>query len=72
MREPEAEDPRTRTGPGVKESPDARVLRAELERRLCALYATSAAAFGPMGRRDGILVLVLFLLAPAVAVWIWR
>ena len=49
-----------------------RALRAELDRRIAALAAASDEDFGRLGRGDGILVVVLFVLLPAFAVWLCR
>lgn len=66
----EADDPGT--GAGVTEERYRRALRAELERRFAELAAASDHAFGPMGLGDAILVVMLFLLAPALAIWVCR
>jgi len=56
--------------------PDAaaaeRARRAELERRLEALAASSDADFGRLGPGDAILIAAVFVLLPAVLVWICR
>jgi hypothetical protein len=49
-----------------------RARRAELERRIAALAGGGAEAFGRIGWGDGLLVTVLFLLAPALAIWLFR
>jgi hypothetical protein len=66
----EADDPGT--GAGATEERYRRALRAELERRFAELAAASDHAFGPMGLGDAVLVCILFLLAPALAIWIFR
>jgi len=66
----EADDPGT--GPSAIEERYRRALRAELERRFAQLAAASDHAFGPMGLGDAILVFILFLFAPALAIWIFR
>jgi hypothetical protein len=67
---PQADDPGT--GAGATEERYRRALRAELERRLAELAAASDEAFGRMGLGDAFLVFMLFLLAPALAIWIFR
>ena len=53
-------------------------LRVELERRIGLLAATSATpdtsddTFGRMGLGDGVLVVALFLVTPALVIWICR
>ena len=71
---PEAEE-----NPTLVSAPDAapeaayeRALRAELDRRIAALAACSDDDFGRLGRGDGILVVALFVLLPACAVWLCR
>lgn len=49
-----------------------RALRADLERRITALAATSDDAFGSMGLGDGVLVGVLFVVGPALVAWWFR
>ena len=49
-----------------------RALRAELQRRIAVLATTSDDTFGRMGRGDAILVVALFVLAPALVIWICR
>jgi len=71
---PQAEEPAT-LGAKPEVAPDLsyeRVLRAELDRRVAALAASSDEDFGRLGRGDGILVVVLFVLLPAFAVWFCR
>jgi hypothetical protein len=47
-------------------------LRAELDRRLAELATTSDQAFGRLGVGDAVLVSVLFMLLPAMLVWLCR
>jgi len=71
---PQAEEPAT-LGAKPEVAPDLsyeRVLRAELDRRVAALAASSDEDFGRLGRGDGILVVALFVLLPAFAVWFCR
>jgi hypothetical protein len=49
-----------------------RALRAELERRLAELATTPKDAFGGIGLADAILVTLLFVLVPAIVVWMYR
>ena len=49
-----------------------RALRAELERRLAELSTTPEDAFGGIGLGDAILVTLLFVLVPALVVWMYR
>lgn len=56
-------------------TPDAtyrRALRAELDRRLTELDATSDDAFGRLGSAEGVLVALIFVLLPAVLVWLCK
>jgi hypothetical protein len=69
----EAEDPHAlRDDAAIREAAWQRALEAELDRRVAELGATSAGAFGRMGWGDALAVLVFCLLAPALAVWIFR
>jgi hypothetical protein len=55
--------------------PDAayeRALRSELDRRITELAAAPDDAFGRVGAADGILVTVLFVVFPALLVWMYR
>lgn len=68
---PNPETPRTQAA--ATEADYERALRADLERRISALAATSGGdAFGSMGAGDGALVVVLFVIAPALAAWLLR
>jgi hypothetical protein len=49
-----------------------RALRAELERRLAELATTPEDAFGGIGLGDAILATLLFVLLPALIVWMYR
>ena len=49
-----------------------RALHAELARRIAELGNTPDEAFGRLGRGDAVLMIVLFILLPALAVWIYR
>ena len=49
-----------------------RALRADLDRRISALGATSGEAFGRIGAGDGVLVVVLFVIGPALVAWWFR
>ena len=50
----------------------ARALHAELERRVAELGNTPDEAFGHLGRGDAVLMIVLFILLPGLAVWLYR
>jgi hypothetical protein len=67
---PDAETQRTQAA--ATEADYQRALRADLERRISALGATSGDAFGSLGAGDGLLVLVLFVIGPALVVWWFR
>jgi hypothetical protein len=54
------------------ESAYARALHAELDRRVAELGNTPDEAFGRLGRGDAALMIVLFILLPVLAVWIYR
>jgi hypothetical protein len=49
-----------------------RALLAELERRLAELGRCSDETFGRIGLADGIAVALLFVLLPALVVWMYR
>jgi hypothetical protein len=68
---PDAESQRTQAA-AAQASVYDRALRADLERRLTALGATSDDAFGMMGVGDGILVVGLFVVGPALVAWLFR
>ena len=67
---PDAESPRTQAA--AAQAGYERALRADLERRITALGATSDDAFGMMGAGDGILVVVVFVVGPALVAWLFR
>jgi hypothetical protein len=67
---PDAESQRTQAA--AAEAVHERALRADLERRIAALGATSDDAFGMMGVGDGILVVGLFVVGPALVAWLFR
>jgi hypothetical protein len=73
---PQPEEPATPTlGAEPEVAPDMsyeRALRAELDRRVAALAASSDEDFGRLGRGDGILIVALFVLLPAFAAWLCR
>ncbi len=61
--------------PSLGDGPEAaytRALHAELERRIVELGSTPDEAFGRSGAGDAALMIVLFILLPALAVWIYR
>lgn len=64
------DDPRTRAA--AAEALYEQALRADLERRITELAHTPDAAFGRMGVGDGILVGLLFVVAPALVAWVFR
>ena len=67
----EAHEPQTLvTRPDAAASERGR--HAELDRRLEALATSSDADFGRLGRGDAIAIAALFVLLPALAVWMFR
>jgi hypothetical protein len=61
--------------PSLSDGPEAaytRALQAELARRIVEIGNTPDQAFGPLGRADTVLMIALFILLPALAVWIYR
>jgi len=71
MQEAEVED-RPTLGGRPEAASYERVLLAELDRRLVELAGYPDEQFGRIGLADGILVLLLFVLLPVLAVWIYR
>jgi hypothetical protein len=73
----EAEDPHAlrdddEAAATISEAAWQRALEAELDRRVAELAATSDGAFGRMGWGDALAVIAFCLVAPALAVWIFR
>jgi hypothetical protein len=68
-RQPESHAPTK--SPPTANSADAQ-LCDELDRRLCELATYPATAFGPLGSRDLIFTIVLFVLLPLSLVWVLR
>jgi hypothetical protein len=73
---PDDEPPSPDSGPpALSDGPEAaytRALHAELTRRIGEIGNTPEQAFGPLGRADAVLMIALFILLPALAVWIYR
>jgi hypothetical protein len=67
----EREDQR-RSPAGTPEEAYQRALHAELDRRVAELGATSDQAFGRIGPGDGIVVALLFVVLPALVIWVAR
>ena len=67
---PSAEDHTTQTA--ASDADFEHALRADLQRRIAALAATSDDAFGRIGPADGILVAALFVAVPALVAWMFR
>ena len=67
----EPEDQR-RTPGGTPEEAYQRALHAELDRRVAELGATSGEVFGRIGPGEGIVVALLFVVLPALVIWVAR